>query len=243
MLDDEAASMATSSFSIATNILTSPNEAFAAIKNRPNVFLPLLVLLAGYWAVSFTYMNAVDLPWFMDAQLQSRAATMTEAQLEQAATAAAEVSPWFYGAVGAVTTTLVVLLWMFITSVYYTGISFVTNDGIKLKQWFALVCWCALPTAFGLIAQLANLTVNDARFMLQDEINPLSFGTLFTIDRAGATFVQRILLGIDVTALWSLVISVIGYQLWTGASMVKAGAIVLGPLTLIVVIGSLVTLF
>jgi hypothetical protein len=95
---------------------------------------------------------------------------------------------------------------------------------------------------FGMLAQLVNLTVNDARFMPQDALNPLSFGNLLSIDRAGATILQRILLGIDITAIWGLVLSVLGYQSWTGSSMVKAVAIVLGPLAAIVTISTVLTL-
>jgi hypothetical protein len=152
------------------------------------------------------------------------------------------LSPTVYGAIGAVSSSVIVLLVLFLTALYYTGVSFVTHDGVKLKQWFALACWCTLPMVFGMLAQLVNLTVNDARFMPQDALNPLSFGNLLSIDRAGATILQRILLGIDITAIWGLVLSVLGYQSWTGSSMVKAVAIVLGPLAAIVTISTVLTL-
>ncbi len=231
----------TSSLAIAANIFTSPNEAFGALRERPRALFPILVLLAGYSAVSFAYMNAVDLPWFMENQMQA-AAQLTEAQREQAAERASSVSPAVYGAIGAVTTSAFVLLVMFLTALYYTGVSFVTHDGIKLKQWFALVAWCTLPTVLGIVAQLVNIMVTDARFMLQDAINPLSFGNLLSIDRTGASIMQRILLGIDVTTIWSVVLTVLGYQAWTKSSLVKTVAVVLGPLALIIAISTLLTL-
>ncbi len=113
---------------------------------------------------------------------------------------------------------------------------------MKLKQWFALLCWCALPQVLGIIAQLVNMVVNDPRFMLQDQINPLAFGNLLSIDRTGAPIVQRILLGIDITAIWTLVLQVLGYQSFTKKSFVKSAVVVLAPLALVVVIGSLLAL-
>jgi hypothetical protein len=113
---------------------------------------------------------------------------------------------------------------------------------VKLKQWFALLCWCTLPQAFGIVAQLVNMAINDPRFMLQDSINPLSFGNLLSIDRTGTPIVQRILLGIDVTAIWSLVLQVLGYQSFSKSSITKSAAIVLAPLALIVVVGTLFAL-
>ena len=63
-----------------------------------------------------------------------------------------------------------------------------------------------------------------------------------SIDRTGAPIVQRILLGIDVTAIWTLVLQVLGYQSFTKKSFAKSAAVVLAPLALIVVIGSLLAL-
>jgi hypothetical protein len=231
-----------SSLAIATNIFTAPSEAFSALRERPRVWLPLLVLIVGYAAVSFTYMNEVDLAWFLENQF-AQTPNLTEAEREQAATAAASASPMFYGALGAITTPLFVVLVLFLTALYYTIVSFFSHDGVKLKQWFALACWCTLPAALGLVAQLVNLAINDARFMMQDEINPLAFGTLLSIEMTPATpLVQRILLSMDLTVIWSIALSALGYQLWTKSSFVKSVLVVIGPLAAIIVIGTLATL-
>ena len=232
----------TSSLAIAANIFTSPNEAFGPLKEQPRVWFPILVLIAAYTAINFVYVYSVDLPWFMDMQMQAGGVELTESQREQAAARASSVSPAVYGAIGAVTTSAFVLLVMFLTALYYTGVSFVTHDGIKLTQWFALIAWCTLPTVLGAVAQVVNIIATDSRFMLQDAINPLSFGNLLSIDPTGASIVQRILLGIDLTTIWSVVITVLGYQAWTKSSLVKAVAVVLGPLALIIAISTLLTL-
>jgi Yip1 domain len=235
--------MADSSYvALATNIFTAPSEAFAALKERPRVLLPVLVLLIGFSAVSFYFLSHVDMGFFLDNQLRSGNANITDAQRDQAVAAAAKISPLVYGAIGAVTSSFFVFLIVFIVAAYYTFVSFMTGDGVKLKQWFALLCWCTLPQVLGVVAQLVNMIVNDPRFMLQDAINPLSFGNLLSIDRTGAPIVQRILLGIDVTAIWTLVLQVLGYQAFSKSSLVKSAAIVLGPIALIVLIGTLLAL-
>jgi hypothetical protein len=240
--NEEIAMGSSSPLNVATDIFASPNEAFAAIKERPSVWLPILVLVVLYCVVSFTYMNAVDLPWFMDQQLQNAGGDITAEQRERAAAAAANVSPLVYGAIGAVSSTLFIAVWLSLTALYYTGISFATSDGTKFKQWFALLWWCTLPVVLGLLAALVNVLVGDARFMLQDEINPLSFGNLFSIDTEGATVLQRVLLGLDPSTLWSVVLTVLGYQAFTKRSMLASVAVVLGPIAVIVAIGVLVSL-
>ncbi len=232
----------TSSTSIAVNIFTSPQEAFRAIRERPRVFLPLLVLLLGYAAVSFLYTSSVDLAWLIDTQLSQTAKQLTQQQHDQAVAAATKISPKIYASIGAVSTTVVVLLVTALVALYYTAVSFATGDGVKYKEWFALVCWCALPAVLGVIAQLVNLGVSDVRFMPQDSLDPLALGNLLGIDRTGASLMQRIALGVDVTALWALILTVIGYQAWTKSSIVKAATVVLGPIVLLVAGGTAIAL-
>ena len=236
--------MANSSYvALATNIFTAPREAFAALKEQPRVLLPVVVLLIGFSAVSFYFLSHVDMGFFLDNQLRAGNANITDAQREQAVGAAAKIPPLVYGAIGAVSSIFFVFLIIFLVASYYTVVSFATSDGVKLKQWFAFVWWCTLPVVFGLAATLVNLSIQDARFMLQDAINPLAFGNLLAIERTAATPVMsRILLGLDLFTIWSLALSAIGYQQWTGKSFVKCVAIVLGPLALIVVIAALVAL-
>jgi hypothetical protein len=59
---------------------------------------------------------------------------------------------------------------------------------------------------------------------------------LFSIESNGTSILQRVVLGLDITAMWSLVLTVLGYQAWTKRSIVTAAVVVLGPLLLIVAI-------
>ena len=59
-------------------------------------------------------------------------------------------------------------------------------------------------------AELVSVAKSRANHtMPQDAINPLSFGNLLSIDRTGKTILQRVLLGIDVTLIWTLVLSIL----------------------------------
>lgn len=231
-----------SSLATAANIFAAPNEAFEAIKSRPTVLLPIIVLVLGYSAVSMAYMHSVDLPWFMEQQIAGAPAEMSAAEREQAIRAASAISPTTLGAIGSVTSSIFILTCIFLMALYYTGVSFATNDGIKLKQWFSLTCWCTLPVALGILASLVNILAGDARFMAQEEINPLGFGNLFGIEMESPSVMQRILFGLDLTSMWALVLMVLGYQAWTRRSILAAVAIVLGPLAAIVLITTLVTM-
>ncbi len=90
---------------------------------------------------------------------------------------------------------------------------------MKYKQWFALAAWCAIPIVFGVVAALVHVLAGDARFMRQEEMNPFSFGNLLAVDMTGVTRLQRTLLSLDVTAVWSVVLSIVGYQAFTKRSL------------------------
>lgn len=233
-----------SAFAVAANLFAAPNEAFAAIRKRSYIWLPLVVLIGGNALVSLVYMNSVDLPWFMeqqlDAQIERSGNTLTAEEREQALEASSRMPASTLGGIGAVASAAFILLWTFLIALYYAGVSFATGDGIKLKKWFALVCWCTLPIVLGIIASLVNILASDARFMLQEDLNPLSFRNLLGIDTSQLGLLERVLANIDLSAVWALVLGVLGYQAWTGRSLVKSAGIVLGPLALIVVLGSLI---
>jgi hypothetical protein len=227
---------------VLTNIFTAPAIAFAAIKERPSPWLPLLVLILGTFAVQFTYMQAVDLPWLIDQQLQQAGADITEAQRNQAVDATTRIPASVLGAIQGVSGGLAILVIYALVALYYTGVSFALNDKIKYQQWLALIAWCSLPAVFGLIASFVNLQVTDARFLPADQLNPLSFGSLLALDSQGATIVERILMQLDVTVLWSTVLQILGYQAFTQRSVITATMVVLGPLAVIVVIASIFAL-
>jgi hypothetical protein len=223
-----------SSLAVAVDLFTAPNQAFAAIKERGRVWLPLLILSVSYAAVSFAYMTSVDLPWFFDQQLQQSAPDLTDLQREEMVRVQTSVGPTVLGAIGAVTGPLGIMLGLFIFALYLTGVSFVTHDGVRLKQWFAYSAWCTLPIVLGILASLINILVGDARFMAQDQLNPLAFINLLGLDREGLTPLERGLLSIDISTLWAIVLCVLGYQAWTKRSMALAIAVVLGPVALII---------
>ena len=228
--------------SILVNIFTAPSAAFAAIKERPSPWFPLLLMLLGIFAVQYAYMQAVDLPWLLDQQMQLNP-NLTEEQRSEAIDQTMRMGPPALGAIQGVAGCIFVLVLYALVALYYTGVSFASNDGVKYKQWFALIAWCSLPGVLGLIASLTNLAVNETRFMAQDQVNPLSFSSLFAIDSTGATIVERILLSFDITFVWANVLQILGYQAFTNSSIVKAAAVVLAPLAALVLIGAVAAAF
>jgi hypothetical protein len=231
----------TSVAALVTNILVAPSEAFAAIKNRPTAWFPLVAIVLGTSLTSFVYFSEVDMGWFFERQMQAAAErgaiAMTDEQRAQAVEAQASMSPAVLGSIASVTSSVAIVAIFALVALYLLGMSL--KAGIKYKQWFAFVAWCSFPAVLSIVAQIVNLLVNDARFMPQEALNPLSFGNLLGIEYEGRSGFEGILLYLDPTTVWALVLQVIGYQFWTKRSTPTSAAIVLGPLAAIFVIVAL----
>jgi hypothetical protein len=221
---------------IATNIFTAPGDAFAAIKERPNLAFPLLLAILATSASAALYLSSVDLAWLIDRQLQAAQTEMTDQQRADTVEALGNISPTLRAVGGSVSAAVSTLVVFAVVALYLTGVSFATNTGIKFKQWFAFVAWCWLPRILAIAATLVNLIVSEARFMPPEAVNPLSFGSLLALDGASGSAMEGALLGLDVTVIWSVVLGIIGYQAWTQRSLTHATAVVLGPVVVIVLL-------
>lgn len=229
-----------SSVGVLSNIFTAPSVAFRSLKERPSPWLSLLILLVGYAAVSYLYLQVVDLAWMLDHQL-AQGGNLTDEQRSQAVDAALRISPAVYGVIGAVTSPLFVLIIVALVALYFGAVSFATNDGVKYGQWFAMISWALMPIVIGLAATFINLLVSDARFLPQEKLNPLSFGNLLGIDPEGATRGERALLGLDISAVWAIALLVLGHQVFTQRSIVRAATVVLAPIVVIVLISVIIS--
>lgn len=223
-----------STLTVAVNIFASPNEAFAAIRERTRFWFPLLLILVGLFAVTFIYTNGVDILWSTEQQIRASDPDLTDAQIEQVVAATASIPQTALAVIGAAATVLVVLVIYLLYALYLKIVSAVLKDGILYKQWFGLVAWCSMPALLSSLATLVNLLANDITLMPQTEINPLSFVNLFGLDMESAGTVDQIVANLDITSAWALILTILGYRAWTGKNLALAAFIVTAPYILIV---------
>lgn len=214
-----------STWATALDVIVSPGEAFARLREQPRLLFPLVVLVALTCGTVLWYYRAVDLAWLVETQMQAAAPDQQPpAALEGGAVATV---------IGTVATVLAggsLVLALVLWAAYLAFISMLTNDGLRFRLWFSLVAWCSLPMAFAQLATAVNLLVSDVSRLSPQHLNPLSFVNLLGLDTADAGgFVSSL----DPTMLWTLALVALGYQAWTGRSAWQAGAIVLGPFVVI----------
>ncbi len=217
----------------AIDVIASPGAALQAVKHKPTVLVPLCAIIVANAAVLLTYYSVVDVAWLMETGIQASGAEMSEEQREAMARGMANLSPMLMGSLAVVSAAIGLTLWFFLNAAYLAGVSLLSNDGIRLKAWMSMICWCGLPLIFGYGASLANLFVVDATFLPQDRLSPLSFSSLLDLDYAGSGSAWQSIAAMDLTVLWAMALGVYGYRLWTGRGLLASALIVLAPALLV----------
>ncbi len=218
-----------SSLATVVNILSAPREALDTLKLKPTVLVPLMAIIIANTAVVFAYYSQVDLAWVMESSLEAASENLGPRERQAAADRMENLSPTFLASAGAVTSAVFLMLWFFLNSAYLAGVSLLTNDDIRRKQWFAMICWCALPIVLGHAASFANIFLSDATFLLPDRMNPLSFSSLLDLGSAAGSSMRQFLQSMDITALWSMGLTVFAYHVWTERHLFQSALIVLAP--------------
>ena len=205
-------------FSFLAELITSPTTALAKLRERPRVLFPLLSCLLLTAGVIFWYYSTVDVEWLkhelFDAAPQFQ--KLSEEQRTQALKVVSRNS-MLWGGMAAATVSVTVLFAL--QAVYQLFAGKITGIGRTFKQWFALTCWTALPTALlsSIITALMILISHDASQLSPGELRPLSLNELFfhlSIGQPG----QSLLASFDFISLWALALGVIGVQVWSKRS-------------------------
>lgn len=211
------------------DIIASPTEALARIREKPSIVLPLLLVLAATASVQFGYFANVDFDYMVD-ELTAQAMAMTAAPEDQLRAAYENSNPMNLAIASAVSTVVVVGLIMAVYAGYLTFVSKFGSEDIGFRRWFSLTAWTSIPALLAALASwVVILSSSDGRISLQ-EANVLSLNNLvFQSEGAFATMLNSITL----PQLWSLALVALGYRLWTGKSFGASLAVALIPYLLV----------
>lgn len=113
----------------------------------------------------------------------------------------------------------------------YLIAKFSDND-ITYKKWFSLSAWCSVPAIFTALA--GWLVIITAGGLIEmTAINPLNLN--FLLFKSEGEFAGW-LSSLNLITIWSAVLLVLGYKIFTSCSTTKASIVVLTPYMLILAI-------
>jgi hypothetical protein len=198
-----------------------PTRAFSALSPRRFGWLPLLVVLASSLGLMVWYFTAVDFAWLQEQMVASIPATERDAA-KQFMTKGILLGGTVFGVL------LMTPLMMAVTGVYLMLISKALNKAFTFYDGFSLSAWSSLPVVLALPLGAIQILMSSNGQLTFSELNPVSLNQLVFHHPLGHPMTS-LLDSVNVPMLWSIALTVIGYQVWAKASMSTALKVVLIP--------------
>lgn len=202
----------TGPWALLTKVLTEPSAAFESLKAKPAAFQPYLILLLVA-AVSgvLAYFKTIDL-----SMRQAAASGVSPEVLGTMKTVGMVLAP-----VGAAVTTLVVSL---VSAAVLLFLGTLLDGRASFKQMFSMVGYASIPSGvIGGLVKTAMIATTPA-----SAIQGVNTSAALLLPRSEfGTVLYQVLSLLDPFAIWTLVLTIIGYAVMAEFSNQKAAAVVI----------------
>jgi hypothetical protein len=212
-------------FAQLTQVFYEPSAAFAALKERPRAWLPLLLLYVAGISMVVWYFQTVDWEWMQAATLPP---DMTAEQREAAGHAMSRGMMMGFGIAGVVIGTLLIFS---LYGFYYWLAGKLASMELGFKSGFALVAWASLPSLIGVPLMALQIATSKGQLAFENA-DMLSLNFLL-VHAAPHTPWFSIASALKVTDIWVIVLTTIGLRTWTGKSTTTCAIIAALPYVLI----------
>jgi hypothetical protein len=202
-----------------------PARAFAMLEPKRHLWLPMVLLVAAAAVLMTWYFSVVDFAWFLDQVLATVSAAEREQMKSMMGRGFFQISSTF----GAV----VAYPFLFaVAGLYFMIIGKFINKDISFETGLALSAWSSIPGLLNLPMGIVAILMSSGGQISFSELNPLSLNQLiFNVDMAHP--MAGLYDSINLTSIWTAVLTVIGFQAWTKATLASALKVVLSPYVVI----------
>ena len=213
---------AKNSFQRIAGVLFAPAETFRDIARRPDILVPLILLLVIGFVTTALIIPRMDFEAAFREQMASQNSKMSDADLERAAkmgSAFGKVMAWTGPIWG-------ILIWMIIAGVLLLAHRLFGGEG-NFKQALSTVLYSWIPlTINGIVTGIVAVARGG-------EIDPTSMQTLvksnpaFLVDMKENPILFAVLSSLDVFTIWTLILLVIGFATLSRLSRARSAAIII----------------
>lgn len=215
--------MATQALFDIGNVILEPTPTFARLKTKTHAWLPLIVLIVLTVGILFWWIATVDFTWLAERMLaaQPKATPETRAALQRFLTPTTMMLSSGFGAV-------VGQLGIFaLSAAYYMVAAKVLGAQIGYGKWFGFSVWTSIPRLLTVPLSALQIMTSHGRVAMED-LNMVSLNYL--VLHLPPTSPWAAMAGaIDLTVVWSIVLTVIGFKAWTGRSTAACVTVALLP--------------
>jgi len=217
--------------SVAANLVTAPSSAFAELRERPRFWFPLLLIVVTSMFVIGWYYSVVDIEWLKELMFANNP-KIQQLPADQRAAAMNMMSrnTLLFGSLFGIL--VGVPFFYVITALYYLLVASITKVPLGFKHWFTLVSWTALPGLLGTVTAVIFLLLRGNDQITPGVLQPLSLNELFfhlPLGAKGQTFLEAV----NIPAILSCVLAIIGLRVWTQRSWQYCAIVALVPVALV----------
>jgi hypothetical protein len=199
-------------------LVFEPRKAFAELAERPKYWFPLLLLLVATLLTTVWYTSKVDLAWAADRQIHHSvfSSNLSEDQIQQAVKAA-EGRRGLQISISVIAIAIVLPVVVMVAALYNQLVGKMVGFERTFRQWFAFVCWCAIPSALAAVPAALVLATTDTSQIGQEALKPLSLNSLF-FHRAIGEPGFSLFTNFDLFQVATMYLSLVGLKVWSGRS-------------------------
>ncbi len=208
--------------SMFSNIITNPASVFDSIKLKNSFMAPLIALLLSTVIILVIYYSQIDPIWFVDYVISITPQDLAPDQIEQMKKF---IKPETMKIFAPIMATIVTVVMILIQATVLNLAGKTTETDTSYGEWFALVCWTAVPQILVSIMIIINLSIGDNSQLRPDLLNPINMTSLFDLGSTG--YFNKFMSFISVVTVWSIYLMATGYKSWTKSSTTAAYLITL----------------
>jgi hypothetical protein len=223
-LEPEQAEM--SEFSRLSGVFFEPSKAFADIAARPRWFVPLLIVILA--TVAFYAVVTVHVGWhgyieeqFSTPRAQQQMERLSPEQRQQTFGLYEKVFPIMFMGIPVLGMPLVYL----VIAAAVFGMASIMSAGVRFKQVFAIACYAGLTSLVTrVLATVVAFLKSPDQFNV---MNPLAFNPAAFMDpKTSSKFLYALASGLDLIAIWAMILMAIGIKAAAGKRLSFGGALV-----------------
>jgi hypothetical protein len=219
--------MATQSLLDMGNVILEPSSTFTRLKDKPNAWVPLVLLILLTVAVSYWWISTEDFAWLLD-HMMSTKPDMKETERAAMARIMTPTTMLLTSAGGAAIGTIVIFA---LIALYYSVAGRVIDAPAGYGKWFAFVVWVSVPRLLAIPLSAVQIMTSGGRLAPED-LNMVSLNYL--LFHLPASHAWAGLVGnIDLTSFWTIALAAIGLKAWTGRPMGTCAAVAILPYLLV----------
>ena len=207
-------------------IVIEPSKAFRDIQSRSMIVFPLLLVILATVLLWVVYYQMVDFSWLQD----KMTASIPEAAVREKAK---EFMTRNFLLISTLIGVVLVTPGVYATvAVYFMIVSKIKGIAIGFEKWFAFTAWVSVPNLLIVPLGIMQIMLSDGGKISIGQLNPVSLNTMFFHLDDQARW-AGLLNSVSLITVWTCVLSVIGFQLWSKLSRTTSIVIVLLPYVVI----------